>query len=63
MAEHETPEHAQTIIMPSDLKKLKEVTGEKSTKEALSKAVHFTIDNIGKNKKKFKPHEPLEPIV
>lgn len=51
MAEHEIPEHAQTIIMPSDLKKLKEVTHETSTKDALSKAVEYTIENMGKKPK------------
>ncbi len=39
MVEREIPEHAQTILMPSELKMLKDATGEASTKEALRIAV------------------------
>lgn len=39
-------QHAQTVLMRSEIEQLKTVTKEQSTKEALSKAVHFTIKNM-----------------
>lgn len=47
-------QHAQTVLTLDELEKLKSVTGEKSTKEALSKAVHFTIKNMNKNTDEMK---------
>ena len=35
--------HAQTVIFEEDLKRLKELTGESSTKDAIAKAVYFFI--------------------
>ena len=45
MTEHETPIHVQTVIMPSELKALKAVTNEEQTKDAVSKAILFAIEN------------------
>lgn len=39
-------EHAQTIVSLNDKKKLIEVTGQSTTKEALRVAIEFTIKNF-----------------
>ena len=44
-------QHAQTVLTLAEIDQLKAVTGERSTKEALSVAVHYTIKNM-KSKKK-----------
>ena len=44
-------EHFQTVLRVADMDTLKILTDEKSSKEALSKAVAFTIKNM-KSKKK-----------
>jgi len=44
-------QHAQTVLTLAEIDQLKAITGERSTKEALSKAVAFTIKNM-KSKKK-----------
>ena len=36
-------QHVQTQLFEEDLKKLKDVSGEKQTNDALSKAIHFFI--------------------
>ncbi|MDP2366224.1 MAG: DUF5371 family protein [Ignavibacteria bacterium] len=41
-------QHAQTVLTLDTIEKLKEVTREGSTKEALNKAVDFTIKNMNK---------------
>jgi len=41
-------QHAQTVLTLAEINQLKVVTGERSTKEALSKAVHFAIKNMNK---------------
>ncbi len=42
-------EYAQTVFLKKDAKKLKEITGEKAMKDALARAVDFTINNYKKN--------------
>jgi len=46
---NESPKSYQTVLMPAIMVKLKAATGEAETKEALSKAVYFAIENIKKN--------------
>ena len=41
-------ENAQMLITSDDLERLKELTGEKYTKEALRVAVEFTLENYKK---------------
>lgn len=41
----EVPVHVQTILLPSELEKLKKVTGAPQTKEALRVAVEYYIEN------------------
>ncbi len=43
-------ENAQMLITSDDLEKLKELTGERYTKEALRVAVEFTLANFKKKK-------------
>ncbi|MCJ7721744.1 DUF5371 domain-containing protein [Candidatus Bathyarchaeota archaeon] len=44
-------QHAQTLLTLAEINQLKVVTGESSTKEALSVAVHYTIKHMkSKNK-------------
>jgi hypothetical protein len=42
----EIPTNYLTILFPSDMEKLKKVTGESTIKEALRKAVEFTLANM-----------------
>ncbi len=48
----EIPTHYATILMPSQMKALKIVTEEDSTKQALAKAVEFALANMLKVKEK-----------
>ena len=41
-------EHFQTVLRVADMDTLKVLTDERSSKEALSKAVAFTIKNMNK---------------
>jgi hypothetical protein len=54
MTERDMPTHYQTILMSSQMEKLKELTGEDSTLHALSVAVSYTLQNM-KSKKETKP--------
>jgi len=49
-------QHAQTVLTLAEIDQLKVVTGERSTKEALSVAVHYTLKNM-KSKKKAEKEE------
>ena len=40
---------AQTMLLETDLEKLKELTNMKNTKDALSEAVRFYIETGGRN--------------
>jgi hypothetical protein len=42
----EIPTNYLTILFPSTMEKLKEVTGESTIKQALRKAVEFTLANM-----------------
>lgn len=53
ISERDVPTHYQTILMSSEMEALKTLTREDSTKEALAKAVSFTLKNM-KPKKEMK---------